>query len=132
MIMLFSGRFDRPHLGHIVTIKKLMQRYDEVIVVMLEYVGQHYPTKDRCQILRDGLRYVPGNFNLIVNKEHFAFITRKELSRLPEFDIYGSGNEDCLVHIAALGHDTEYVERYGEFSASHEWKYQKIERIVCD
>jgi len=125
MKMLFSGRFDRPHLGHIITISNLMQNFDEVLVVVLDYKEQHHSVIRRVRILCDGLRYVNGTVDVISNKNHFGEITKEELDKLPAFDIYGSGNQDVLEHMRNFC-KAHYVPRYPEFAASNERRYHKV------
>lgn len=126
-IILFSGRFDRVHPGHIITIMRLGQQYDTVIVCVLDYKEQKYPIEHRMTVLKDALIHAKGNYIVISNKVHFADITENELDKLPLFTHYGAGNERVLDNIRNEFRmmnvpDTRavFVERYPGYAASKE------------
>jgi len=126
-IMLFSGRFDRVHPGHIITIQRLGQQYDTVIVCVLDYKGQKYPLRQRMTVLKDALMHSKGNYIVISNKTHFGEITPEELQLLPMFTHYGTGNKEVLKHIGWVFNDlgvtserAVFVERYPGYAASKE------------
>ena len=125
--ILFSGRFDRVHPGHLITIMRLGQQYDTVIVCVLDYKEQKYPLEHRMTVLKDALMHAKGNYIVISNKVHFAKVQKKDLDRMPMFTHYGAGNEEVLKHIRDLfinmGTDPQravWVERYPGYSASKE------------
>lgn len=120
--ILSSGRFDRPHPGHIITIQRLMRRYDHVIIVILDYPQQRFPIAQRLETLVNALSGSKGNLEIIINYIHFGKITREQLRELPEFDVYGSGNEEVLKHMSNLlgENKTIYIPRYPGYSASKE------------
>ena len=120
MIALFSGRFDRPHSGHIVQLVRLGKIYDKVIVPVLDYPEQKYPVQYRVQILRDAVGDY-DRFYIFANKEHFAKITLEQIEQY-EFDIYISQNIECLRHIESLGYKIKYVDRAYDYSSSDEFK----------
>ena len=124
--ILFSGRFDTIHTGHVISIARLGQKYDKVIVCILDYEGQFYPIEDRVKIMTDALEHVKGSYEIIVNKEHFAHITKEEAEKLPLFGVYGSGNYDCYIHVGTLGFKSVSVPRYPGYAASNEVRYQKL------
>jgi hypothetical protein len=119
-IMLFSGRFDKPHAGHIITIQRLGIVYSKVIVVILDYPKQKYPIGMRYDVLKEALDNSVGKYEVITNKIHFGELTKKDLKKLPPFDIYGSGNIEVLQHIQSLGVKIKFVARYPGYSASKE------------
>jgi len=126
-IMLFSGRFDRVHPGHIITIQRLGQQYDTVIVCVLDYKGQRYPIEQRMTTLKDALMNSKGNYIVISNKAHFGEITIEDLDKLPMFTYYGAGNEKVLNHMRELSETMGvpkeriiFVERYPNYTASKE------------
>ena len=128
-VILFSGRFDRVHPGHIITIQRLGQQYDAVVVCVLNYKGQKYPLAQRMATLKDALMHSKGNYIVISNNTHLGEITPDDLAKLPMFDYYGAGNQKVLEHIRKIfrnmGIDQEravWVERYPGYSASKEAK----------
>jgi hypothetical protein len=118
-IALFSGRFDRPHIGHIIQIMRLGQRFSRVVVPVLDYPEQRYPVQYRVQILSEALAMARGNYSIVSNKCHFAKITREEALEF-EFDVYVGGNIDCIRNMEQLGFETLFVSRAYDYSASAE------------
>lgn len=118
--VLFSGRFDRPHIGHLITIGKLGQRFAKVIVPVLDYPEAHYPVSYRLEVLKDALSLCKGNYTVFANKHHFGKITKDELKEYT-FNIYASGNRECLNHISDLGYETLYTPRSYDYAASKEF-----------
>jgi len=117
-IALFSGRFDPPHSGHIVAIEDLMMRYLKVIVVICsDSKYREATTGQECfKIMTHHFnRILPpiarNKLEIIVYRQHFGFITKKQLSRLPEFDVYLAGNDNVRKHMKSLGYKTEDVPR---------------------
>lgn len=131
-IALFSGRFDRPHLGHIIQIGRLAQRYKKVIVVVLNYCNSFYNIGDREKVLRESVGLLKGDVEVVVNTEHFAYITKEDLNRLPDFDVYCSGNTECLAHIKTLGYEIDEIERYPGYAATKDRLYTKFEKFVLE
>ncbi len=124
--ILFSGRFDRPHLGHLITIARLGQLYDRVIVCILDYPRQFYEIDERVKIMKDALEHVIGSYEVIVNRHHFGHIIKGQVEELPHFDVYGSGNYDCYMNMGTLGYKSISVPRYPHYAASEDVKYQKL------
>jgi nicotinamide mononucleotide adenylyltransferase len=127
--MLFSGRFDRVHAGHICSILRLGQRYAKVIIVVLDHPEQKFSIQYRVQVLRELLDMCKGNYIVDSNKTHFAKITKKELSHW-KFDVYGAGNQECLKHIESLGYRVEYVERAYDYEATDDRTMMEIKKIL--
>jgi phosphopantetheine adenylyltransferase len=120
LIVLFSGRFDRPHIGHFITIAKLGQQYGKVLVPVLDYKGQHYPITYRVSVLAEALSYCNGNFEVFKNEHHFGKITKDEVKEY-KFDVYASGNWQCIENMKNLGFKTIYTPRSYDYSASNEY-----------
>jgi len=120
--ILFPGRFDKPHTGHIITIQRLGSKYDLVIVCVLDYLEARYELSMRISILSEALHYSKGNYLVISNKKHFARITAKELDELPSFHYFGSGNTDVLMRMGQLIPESSIVNvlRYPGYAASVE------------
>ncbi len=129
--ILFSGRFDRPNTGHIITLGRLGRVFDHVIVPVLNYEEQRYDVNYRVQLLKEAASLLRGNYTVVSNDEHFAEITQEELSAHKwVFDLYGSGNHKCLVHMASLGYKTLYVERAYDFASTDDRNIQAIKEVL--
>lgn len=126
-IVLFSGRFDPPHIGHIITISKLVREFKEIMVVVLDYSEAEYPLCYRKQALSGMMNCLPGLHYVIDYPTHFAEITKEEISKF-KFDVYASGNLSVLKHIESLGIPTLYVERSFDYSAT-EIREKNIKKI---
>lgn len=132
-IILFSGRFDKPHLGHLITIARLGQKYDKVIVCVLDYSEQFYPIKERIEILRDATQYLRGNYQIITNTINFEKITREQVENLQTpFTHYGTGNYQCFNNMKNQGYETVDVRRYHGYAAGDDRKYQKLRKFLED
>lgn len=127
--ILFSGRFDRPHIGHIDTITSLGQQFRNVLVVVLDYKEQEYPVQYRADKLKAILERCKGNYEVVINKTHFARITKEEADGY-DFDYYGAGNFETLKHMENLGYKIIYINRSDDTAATDERKYNKIRSIM--
>ena len=132
-IAIFSGRFDPPHLGHIITLHKILTCYSKVIVPILDYEG-------RCLSANDALEaffeyklitfpsYMYNKVYFLTNKIHFGKITKDEIRdicRLAGEDddlskfVYVGGNEEVNEHIKKLKCiEVDYFPRYTNINAT--------------
>lgn len=118
MKALTSGRFCPPHPGHFANLVKIAKKYESLMVVTLDYPGRTYPICYCQQIMEDFLDYVQElDIELVVNKTHFAEITKEELDSYG-CDVYVGGNLKVLRHIENLGMKTEFVDRSFYYEAS--------------
>ncbi len=129
MTILVSGRFDRPHMGHIVTLGRLGREYEKVIIVILDYPGQTYPISYRITILDDILSMMYGNYHIVSNKTHFGEISESEI-RGHDFDVYGTGNLKVLKHMDEIGINSIYLERAYDYSATDDRNIQAIKGLI--
>lgn len=127
-VVLASGRFDPPHVGHIRSMQILAQQYNKVIVVILSYKDQMYPVSYRKKIIEEVLKSCRGSFEVLVNDIHFATITKEDL-RHYNFDVYASGNLDCIKHVEGLGYNVEYIGRSYEYAATDSRLAKKIKEL---
>ncbi len=129
--ILFSGRFDRPHLGHLITIARLGQQYDSVIVCILDYNGQFFPIDERAEIMCDALKHLKGNYQVIINDHNFERITKEQVDDIfIEFSHYGSGNYQCNLNMQQLGYEIVDVPRYPGYAARDDKCFQRIMKVI--
>ena len=131
--ILFSGRFDKPELGHIVTIGHLLEEYENVVVCVLDFPNSNWPLSYRVKVLNDCLRIIKRGENAVVvkNETHFGKITQNQISNtLPDFDVYGAGNNSVLKHLESIGVKCVYVPRYMDYAATPGRVYDKIVEII--
>lgn len=117
--VLFSGRFDRPHCGHIATIQHLGVMFKRVIVVVLDYPTQRFPVEFRQTVLETILSNSRGNYLVIVNTENFETIAAEDAA-MYDFDVYASGNPKCVQHMMELGYEVYVTARSWDYEASKE------------
>ena len=113
MIALFSGRFDPLNLGHVETIMSLGGKYKTVHVVILDYDGRFSLAQDQMTRLLKILACAIGSYCVTINRDHFATIPRAKAEE-NIFDVYCSGNRECLEHMEEIGFKIEYVPRSGK------------------
>ncbi len=121
---IFSGRFDPPNLGHVITIGNLLLEYLQVVVVILDYPGREACSAvDAKSIFAHHFARLlaPVALNKIrleINTEHFGLITRQQFdARLRDWGLrwedcdYLSGNNDVLPNIGRMGMRARFVPR---------------------
>ena len=128
LTVLFSGRFDRPHIGHIASIQRLGKKYKKIIVVILDYPERKYCAKYALQMLEEILMNSVGKYEIVINKDHFAKISKESLNKY-SFDIYASGNHECLTHVSQLGYNVIFTERAYDYEATDDRKISEIKKI---
>jgi hypothetical protein len=120
--VVFSGRFDRPHIGHVAAIVSLGQVFNRVLVPVLDYPEQHYPVAYRHQVLQDILSVIdPVKYQVTVNRTHFGMLTKEEWNTY-HADWYASGNWQVLAHVETLGVRVLYVGRKWGYASSDEYR----------
>lgn len=108
-IALFSGRFDPPNLGHVITIEKLLCRFKTVIVCAL-----NYKERSGCDVLT-ALEIFKMHFSMVTlvpkvilmyNNTHFGVITVEEITGI----VFEAVNEENLENIVYVGGNVEVNE----------------------
>jgi len=136
--VIFSGRFDPPHLGHVLTILKLCERFGRVIVPVLNYKEREFCNVLEAKSIFDGFFDIISPVNsissrpeIVINSVHFGEVTKEYYENLlklykvlPERCVYMSGNEFVLEHITKLGFRTERAAR----SMDHIYEGTKIRK----
>lgn len=106
---IFSGRFDPVHLGHLMTVFKILENYGRVIIVILDYDGRKVMSAELAQdvfnIFFNSIipQIANSTVETIINDIHFAKITFTEYDTLLRnigvcynHSIYLSGNQEVL------------------------------------
>jgi len=114
-IILFSGRFDPVHVGHICSMRRLLNRYKWLEIVILDHPKRRFPAFYSKQIIEEVL--AGFRINVRINTTHFSEITLKELKSYKS-DLYAAGNMEVLKHISSLGFPCIWVDRAYHFQAS--------------
>ena len=113
MIAIFSGRFQPPHIGHIITLMKLYPLYDEIIIAITDYTwgGTKMPVlsvKHVKEILEAIFKSIP-KYRVIISSE--ALIERTSFDDLPRFDIIVTGDLKLIKHLEKIGMKYRFIPR---------------------
>ena len=116
---LFLGKFQPPHLGHVITIRALNERYSKVIVGVTQSDPLIIPATTIIEIFRKVLPDSQFSFIAIPGsvEEGTAEINCT-------FDVVASGNPKVLEKLKARGFAVDFVERSYDsmFSGTRERK----------
>ena len=114
----FSGRFDPPNLGHVLTILELLQTYETLLIPILDYEDRALPADDARRIFWAFAERakIEKRVQFFVNDVHFGKITWEQYSQVcdpyqPEVVRYLSGNVRCLQHMRTIGARVAHVPR---------------------
>jgi len=113
MIALFPGRFDPVHLGHILTIMRLYDKFDKIIVAITEddYSGTKSritSIEEREKTLKDVFKYLPKVEVVYVG---IGLRIRETWDDLPKFDVVITGNPEVFEHCAKAKIPVKFCER---------------------
>jgi len=89
-----------PHIGHILTLSRVYDEYDKIIIHVVSGPGRHFseedfflPPEDVVQVFREVFRHMP-KIEVILGKEHLR--DRTSFDDLPHFDIIVTGNKEFV------------------------------------
>ena len=113
MIAIFPGRFQPPHLGHILTLMRMYPLYDEIIIAVSTYtyggtkkhVMRQKGVKD---ILEKIFKYLPKYRVITIGK---GFLERDNYDDLPKFDVVVTGNVQLIDKLEKLNIKSRYQPR---------------------
>lgn len=114
--VLFSGRFDPPHPGHVISILRLHAKYGHVVVPVLDYKGRAWPASYCKQVFDECFAHLKGDIEVLINRTHFGEMTCDELKTY-KCGLYASGNMSVIKHIEGLGMPCLYVDRAFNYEA---------------
>lgn len=128
-IAVFSGRFDPPHLGHLITMVKLSNDHDIVIVPVLSYDDRLVDAATAIETMKRVTKALNNNkVRFSINIVHFAKISAGDYGRLLRREgvdqsinevIYYSGNHEVLNHMNDIGVKNKFIERsFDEYYSS--------------
>lgn len=124
-IGIFSGRFDPPNMGHIMTIERLIEEYHYLVIPILDYSNREGCTAKEAKTIFEhhfGMiipKMFKNRFKFIINNDHFAEITILQFSKLlnsvglnvSDNITYLAGNEMVIKHMMEIGIKTKFVLR---------------------
>lgn len=112
-IAIFPGRYQPPHIGHILTLMRMYPLYDEIIIGITSYTygGKKKPVihpKEVRRIFQKIFKYLPKYKVIVAGK---GFIERRKFNDLPKFDVVVTGNLETIIKMEKLGIKARYMPR---------------------
>lgn len=105
----FPGKFQPPHLGHLLTINKIYDEYDKIIIGVTEGPPRVMSLEETCNILREVTKYMK---KIEIYPIKYTMDDESAIPYLPKkWDVILTGNP--------------YVIRLAK---KYNWKYKLIPR----
>lgn len=103
---LFLGRFQPPHVGHLLTIRSLASRYKKLLVGVTEGQPSVMPVPNVIELLQ---RLLPDDH---IEFHHVTGSVEGGTAIIDcDFDVCCSGNQAVLDIMKAKGYQTEFTQR---------------------
>jgi len=97
---LFPMRAQPPHIGHVLTIVRIYDDYDKIILRIIDNPGKHYeaedfiiPGEEVAAVFKEVFKYMP-KIEVMLAKEHLR--DKSSFDDLPPFDVIVTGNKDFM------------------------------------
>ncbi len=107
-VAFFPGKFQPVHLGHIISLMKIYEDYDKIIIGITDDNPRILTLEERRNIFHSIFQYL-GKFDYIFFDVALTSIEDSKL--LPKFDVCVSGNPDVIKKMKEFGFKTRYLER---------------------
>lgn len=113
LVAIMPGRFQPPHIGHVLTIVGIYPLYNKIYVAVTgdTYEGTKKPVMKACEvkeILERIFAFMPKIEVIYGGK---GFRTRDIFYDLPKFDVVLTGNKEVLKNMAINKVRAKYVVR---------------------
>jgi len=110
---IFPGRFQPPHIGHILTLMRMYPLYSEIIIAITTYTyggtKKHVMRQREVKnIFEKVFKYLPKYRVIIIGK---GFIERDNYDDLPKFDVVVTGNTQTINKLEKLNIKNRYQPR---------------------
>ena len=107
-VAFFPGKFQPIHLGHIITLMNIYDKYDKIIVGITDDKPEIISQVERKNIFHCVLRHLP-KFEIVLIRG--VIVKGENLDSLPNFDVCISGNPEVINKLNAYGIKTEFLKR---------------------
>jgi len=109
-IAFFPGKFHPPHIGHLLTIMRILPKYRKLIIGVSEHIPENTITNP--QNIQDLLKeFFKGSENVEICHIEGTLVEKKNLNGLPDFDVLLSGNQDVLDWAGKQGLRVDFIPR---------------------
>ena len=122
MIGLFPGRFQPLHTGHILTLMRIYDKYDKIIISVNRFTwwGKKpfiIEPEVVFEMVKEVFKHLPKYEVVLVDG---GFIERTTFDDLPEFDVVVTGDVPVMEHLRSIGVKVDFVPRslMGDFEIS--------------
>lgn len=110
MIALFPGKFQPPHLGHILTLLKLYDDYDKIIVGICELEDCNLIDRENIKdIFKQIFKYMP-KYEIRLLKGSFKYETVFD-NLYGDFDVIITGNKSTIELLERHNIECRYIDR---------------------
>ena len=116
-IAFFPGKFHPPHIGHILTMLKILPKYKKLIIGVTEDMPEKKVT-NATGIMNTLNLFFSSFDNVEIVLIKGVLTERKNLGDLPKFDVLLSGNNEVLIWAKNNDVKTCYVSRSEGFLCS--------------
>ena len=104
----FPGKFQPVHLGHVISIMNIYEKYDKIIVGITEDIPEVLTQNERKEIFENVFKYLNKVEIILIKK---VITGSRDLSHLPRFDICLSGNIKVIETMHDNGLNAKFLER---------------------
>jgi nicotinamide mononucleotide adenylyltransferase len=107
-IALFPCKANPPHIGHIITLLRIKDDYDKIIIDLLD-VDLHIKPKKSITIFKQILDHFPNKFEYNIHK--VSYTKTKIFDDIPNCDVIVTGNKKVYKNMKKNGLNVKLLER---------------------
>lgn len=112
---IISMRANPPHLGHLLTLFRIKDEYDKIIIAITP--STHGGTKSSVMPINEIMdvfteifeRNFDDKYQVVYSKTDFS--TRTKFDDLPKFDVIVTGNKKSFEHMKSIGQNVVWQPR---------------------
>ena len=107
-VALFPCKVNPPHIGHIITLLRIKEDYNKIIIDILD-ADLLISAKEAIFMLKEILDNFPDKFEYRTHKISYTKI--RNLSKFPKCDVVVTGNKKLYKNLGKLGANVRLVDR---------------------
>jgi cytidyltransferase-like protein len=106
--VFFPGKFQPVHLGHIISIMNIYDKYDKIIIGITVDIPEILSPNERKEIFETVFKHLNKVEVILIKK---VISGSRDLSHLPAFDICLTGNSKVIETMSDNGLNASFLER---------------------
>ena len=106
--VFFPGKFQPVHLGHIISIMNIYDKYDRIIIGITQDHPEVLTQKERKKIFEKIFKHLK-KVKVILIKDVIS--GSSNLNHLPKFDLCLTGNHKVIETMKKNGYNAQFLER---------------------